>query len=60
MRRQTLVEYVERFYAHGSETAYLHPSGYRMSRWTYREIADSSHQFAHGLAQRQIRKGDRV
>ena len=31
-----------------------------MSRWTYREIADSSHRFARGLAQRQIRKGDRV
>jgi long-chain acyl-CoA synthetase len=60
MRRQTLVEYVDRFYALGSQTAYLHPRGYRMSRWTYREIADSAHGFARRLAGLNIHKADRV
>src|SRR5262245_62079239 len=60
MRRRNLVEYVDGFYAQGSHTAYLYPRGYRMSRWTYREVADCSRRFARQLAERNICKGNRV
>ena len=60
MPRRSLLEYVDRFYRHGSETAYVHRRGYRTARWSYRQIAETACQFARDLEVRQVNKGDRV
>src|SRR5687767_8310551 len=60
MRRHTLIEYIDRFHHHGSQIAYIHRRGYRTVRWSYREIAEASYQFARELEARGIGKKDRV
>src|SRR5581483_4819414 len=35
-------------------------SGYRLTRWTYKDVAAMAYGFARELDRRQIRKGDRV
>lgn len=60
MQRRSLIEYVDQFHARGSETAFVYRRGYRMVRWTYREIAGRVCQFARELEGRGIGKGDRV
>jgi long-chain acyl-CoA synthetase len=58
--RQTILEYLENFYRHDSQPAYVQQRGYRIDRWSYRRIADTSAQFARELERRGIAKGDRV
>ena len=60
MRRHTLIEYIDRFHHRGSQIAYIHRRGYRTVRWSYREIAEASYQFARELEARGIGKKDRV
>lgn len=60
MQRRSLIEYVDQFHARGSETAFVYRRGYRMVRWSYREIAETVRQFARELEARGIAKDDRV
>ena len=60
MPRASILEYLENFYRHGRETAYAQRRGYRMQRWSYRQVADMAAQFARELEARSIGKGDRV
>lgn len=60
MGRRSLIEYLDHFYRRGSEIAYVHRRGYRMARWSYREIAETSYRFARELEARKIGKGERV
>jgi long-chain acyl-CoA synthetase len=60
MPRRSLLEYLENFHRHGSETAYAQPRGYRMERWSYREVAETAAQFARELEARRVGRGDRV
>lgn len=58
--RKTIADYLTDFGRLGKEPAFAEPSGYRMSRWTYREVAETAYRFARRLHALQIRKGDRV
>jgi long-chain acyl-CoA synthetase len=60
MQKRTLAQIVENFYARGDETAYLIRRGYRIQRWSYRRIAQTSRQFARELMARRIGLGDKV
>src|SRR5438270_8044914 len=60
MPRGSILEYLENFYRHGRETAYAQRRGYRMQRWSYRQVADLAAQFARELEARSVGKGDRV
>ncbi len=60
MPGRTLAEYFEDFRRRGQETAYAHRRGYRILRWTYRELAEAACRFARELESRGIGKGDRV
>src|SRR5437867_4808060 len=60
MPRRSLIDYLGNFYDRDSEIAYVHRRGYRMARWTYRQIAVSAGQFARELETRQIGRSDRV
>ena len=60
MRRKTVTEYLQNFYRHGSQIAYVQQRGYRMVRWSYRQIAEASSQFARELEIRNIGQGDHV
>ena len=60
MPRSSILEYLEGFHSHGSETAYVHRRGYRSYRSSYREIAEGAAQFARELEARNIAAGDHV
>ncbi len=60
MKERTLSQIIENFAAHGQETAYIQRCGYRSERWTYRNILDTSRQFARELSARGIQTGDHV
>ena len=60
MQRRSLIEYLNLFHRHGSQTAYVHQRGYRTLRWSYRQIAETACQFARELEARNISTGDRV
>lgn len=60
MPRATLVEYLENFRRRGGEIAYAERRGYRLLRWSYREVAEAAAEFARELEGRGIGKGDRV
>ncbi|HEY3132328.1 MAG TPA: AMP-binding protein [Acidobacteriota bacterium] len=60
MRRKTVTEYLQNFYRHGSQIAYVQQRGYRIVRWSYRQIAEASSQFARELEVRNIGRGDHV
>jgi long-chain acyl-CoA synthetase len=57
---RTLVDYLGRFLDRGDEIAYVQPRGYRWSRWSYRQVAETAFRFARELEARGIAKGDRV
>ena len=59
-RRNSLVEYIQGFYALGKDTAYVQRRGYRNMRWTYAEIADLAACFAAELDERGVQRGERV
>ena len=60
MPRRSLIEYLDTFYVHGSETATVHRRGYRTVRWSYRRVAETACQFARELEERKVGKGDRI
>src|SRR5580765_3381350 len=60
MKRRSLTDYLEYFQRQGREYAYAQRRGYRMVRWTYREVAETAFRFARELQARGIGKGDRV
>ena len=60
VERSSLADYLSDFTRLGRETAFVEPTGYRVTRSTYRDVADSAYGFARELAARNIQKGDRV
>ncbi|HEX6467140.1 MAG TPA: AMP-binding protein, partial [Terriglobales bacterium] len=60
MQRQTIAELLPNFLLRGKESAYVYRRGYRLVRWTYRQVAESAFQFARELERRNIGRGDRV
>src|SRR5581483_1157298 len=58
--RQSVADYLADFERLGGEQAYAERSGYRLTRWTYKDVAAMAYGFARELDRRQIRKGDRV
>lgn len=60
MARRSLLEYLEGFDRHASQTVYIHRRGYRTERWSYRRVAETAGQFARELEARGIGKGDRI
>jgi long-chain acyl-CoA synthetase len=61
MRRQSLIDYLaQQLRAHAFDTAYTEPRGYRVARWSYRQMAEASAQFARHLEALHVGHGDRV
>jgi long-chain acyl-CoA synthetase len=60
MARSSVAEYLDNFLKRGKECAYVQRQGYRYVRWSYRQVAETSYQFARELHARGIHKGDRV
>src|ERR1700730_6605158 len=60
MPRRSLIEYLAGYGRHGHSIAYGERCGYRMARWSYREVAGLAAQFARELEARRIGPGDRV
>src|SRR5213075_466500 len=60
MARRSLIEHLEYFHRHSSETAFVQHRGYRREVWTYQQVLELAWQFAHELRARNIRKGDHV
>ncbi len=57
---RTLVQLVENFYALGAEGAYVQRRGYRVLRWSYRQVAEAIYRLARELFERNIGPGDKV
>jgi long-chain acyl-CoA synthetase len=60
VERTSIADYLLDFTRLGRETAFAEPQGYRVTRSTYRDIADTAYRFAHELTAREISKGERV
>ncbi len=60
MPHRSLIEYLDNYYRHGRDIAYVTPRGYRTIRWSYRETVETVCQFAGELEARKIGAGDRV
>jgi long-chain acyl-CoA synthetase len=60
MERRSVVDYLENFLRRNRECAYVQHRGYRTVRWSYRQVAEASFQFARELQKRAISKGERV
>src|SRR5260370_22003922 len=60
MPLRSLIEYLAGYGRHGHNIAYSERRGYRIARWTYREVAGLAAQFARELETRRIGPGDRV
>ncbi len=58
--RNTLVDYFERHFASGNDTAYVDRTGLRTERWSYQQIGELAAGWAALLAERNVVKGDRV
>ena len=58
--RNTLVDYFERHFASGNDTAYVDRAGLRTVRWSYQQIGEVAAGWAALLAERNVVKGDRV
>jgi long-chain acyl-CoA synthetase len=58
--RSTVNSYLEDYLRRGGETAFAHARGLRLSRWSYRRVAETAFRFARELEARGIRKGERV
>lgn len=58
--RQSVADYLADFERLGNEQAFAERSGYRLTRWTYKDVAAMAYGFARELDHRDIRKGDRV
>src|SRR5579872_926593 len=60
MPRRSLIEFLAAYPQHGCSIAFVERRGYRISRWSYRDVADLASQFARELEARRIGPGDRV
>jgi long-chain acyl-CoA synthetase len=60
VERASIADYLPDFARLGRETAFTEPSGYRVVRSTYGDLAGSAYRFSRELSARNIRKGDRV
>ena len=58
--RNTLVDYFERHFGVGNDTAYVDRVGLRTKRWSYQQIRELAAGWAALLAERHVVKGDRV
>src|SRR5579884_3500761 len=58
--RTSVADYLADFQRLGHEQAYAERTGYRLTRWTYGDVAAMAFRFARELNARGIRKGDRV
>jgi len=54
------VEYFEQQFARGGEIAYAQRRGYRMTRWSYADVAETARRFGRELEARGISPGDAV
>jgi long-chain acyl-CoA synthetase len=60
MERRSVVDYLDDFLRRGRECAYIQRRGYRIERWSYRQVAETAFRFARELEQRGIGKGERA
>jgi long-chain acyl-CoA synthetase len=60
MPRQSLIDYLREYPRHGRSTAFVQRSGYRTSRWSYRDVAGLAAQCAREFERRGIAPGDRI
>src|SRR6202140_1186684 len=60
LMRASVADYLADFQRLGKEPAYAERVGYRLVRSTYGDVAALSYRFAREVAERGIRKGDRV
>ena len=60
MARATILEYLDNFRCHASETAYVHRRGYREFLWTYGDVLACVYRLARELESRGISHGDKV
>ncbi len=60
MKKRTLSHIIEDYSRHGRDTAFVQRRGYRIQRWTYRQVVEASRQFARELEARGIQPGNRV
>ncbi len=60
MPRRSLIEYLAGYGRHGRGMAYGERCGYRMERWSFRDVAGVAAQFARELEARRIGPGDRI
>src|SRR5271157_5404723 len=60
MARASILEYLDNFRLHGSETAYVFRRGYRVQRWSYGDVLRNAYRFARALESRGVGHGDKV
>src|ERR1700722_17800093 len=60
MSRQSLIEYLDEFRRFDRDIAFAERSGYRMVRWSYRDVAEVAAQCAPEFGARGLQPGDRV
>jgi long-chain acyl-CoA synthetase len=56
----TLAQIIENLHARGTGIAYVQRYGYRTSRWSYRQVAESARRLAKELLERGVSPQDRV
>src|SRR6516164_4813793 len=60
MTRASILEYLDNFHRHGSETAYVSRRGYRVQRWSYGDVVSNAYRFARLVESKGIGKDDKV
>ena len=60
MTETTLTDIVKNLRNEGNAIAYVSRRGYRVERWTYREVAEAACRFARELEAREIGRGESV
>ena len=60
MARASILEYLDNFHRHGSETAYVFRRGYRVQRWSYGDVVSNAYRFARLVESKGIGKDDKV
>jgi long-chain acyl-CoA synthetase len=58
--RTSIADYLHDFERLGNQAAFAEPTGYRIARSSYQNVAALAYRFARELNARRIRKGDRV
>ena len=60
MARASILEYLDNFRRHEREEAYVFRRGYRVQRWTYRDVLQQTYRFTRALEACGIGQGDKV